>query len=347
MTKTALHAPHPFRPPADLSRFFVVTPISNPIRFDRRFELYWRFAEMCEDSGVQLITVEQAFGLRPFMVTGADNRMHVQVRTVEELWHKENMLNIGIKRAAEMGAREVAWVDSDCRPAMLPRAWYEETWHQLQHYEFVQMFEWLIDMSLNYNPIGTPQPSFMSNYIKNGSPDLEDFIKLNGGPSPYPYYYGGKRVHPGLSGLAWAANVETGLNRVGGLIDYSILGAGDWYMAHGLVGKMRVLHAKPTGALVRKLFQWQELCERWIKRDVGFVRGTLYHDFHGRKELRGYNTRGSILTDNAFDPDLDIKYDAQGLLQLETWEPRQIRLRDQIRAYFRARNEDSTTGGED
>ena len=118
-------------------------------------------------------------------------------------------------------------------------------------------------------------------------------------------------------------------------------------MAHGLVGKMRVLHAKPTGALVRKLFQWQELCERWIKRDVGFVRGTLYHDFHGRKELRGYNTRGSILTDNAFDPDLDIKYDAQGLLQLETWEPRQIRLRDQIRAYFRARNEDSTTGGED
>ena len=57
------------------------------------------------------------------------------------------------------------------------------------------------------------------------------------------------------------------------------------------------------------------------------------------KKLIGV-TRGKILVENGYSPYTDIKYDAQGVLQLETWEPRQLKLRDQIRAYFRMRNED-------
>jgi hypothetical protein len=104
-----------------------------------------------------------------------------------------------------------------------------------------------------------------------------------------------------------------------------------------------VQHTWSSDALSNKMMQWELLCERWIKRDVGYVPGLIHHDFHGPKVARGYNTRNKILLDNKFNPDTDIKYDAQGLLQLETWEPRQIKLRDQIRAYFRARNEDNTS----
>ena len=351
---TLSDSPHPHKPPADLSRFFVITPISNPIRYSRRYELYKRFEKMCQSAGVQLITVEQAFGLRQYMVTTPSNRMHVQVQSIEELWHKENMINIGIKRAMEMGAREVAWIDSDCRPAMMPREWFEETWHALQHYEFVQMWENLIDLSLIHNPIGGPQKGFMANYIQHGAPSYEDFQAIKGQPEQYPYYGVGVFGRPGL---AWAANVDTGINRVGGLIDYCILGAGDWYMAYALVGMLGTLvdgtqeggdtGFRSSSAYHRKLQQWQVLCERWIKRDVGYVSGTVLHDFHGRKQLRRYSSRGDILVNNEYDPDKDVKYDSQGLLQLETWEPRQIKMRDQIRAYFRARNEDSTTGGEE
>ncbi len=140
---------HPYKPAADLSRFFVIAVISNPVRFKRRYELYWPFKEMCAAAGVNLVTVEQAFGERPFMVTEAGDPMTVRVRTVEELWHKENMINLGVKRAVEMGAREVAWVDADIRPCVHPLTWFEETWHELQHYEFVQMFESLIDLDIN------------------------------------------------------------------------------------------------------------------------------------------------------------------------------------------------------
>jgi hypothetical protein len=151
----------------------------------------------------------------------------------------------------------------------------------------------------------------------------------------------------GRPGLAWAANIESGLDRVGGLIDFCIHGSGDWYMAYALVGMLRVLRDEaPSDAYVRKLFRWQQLAERWIKRDIGLVRGTIIHDFHGAKKLRLYDSRDEILVNNHFDPDRDLKYDAQGLLQLETWEPRQIALRDQLRAYNRFRNDDSTSGGE-
>lgn len=351
------------RVPADLSKFWVITIISNPCRYKRRYELYFRFAEMCHDAGVNLITVEQAFGDRQFMVTQPNNKYHLQVRSVEELWHKENMINLGVKHACAIapgGVREVAWVDADCRPVRPYRDWFEETWHQLQHYEFVQMWEWLIDLDTHFSPISTPQPGFMSTYIRYGTPTPEVFKELQEtikAPCTchchhhhkhhhhhhYPHTPGGPKLF-GRPGLAWAANLDA-FNKVGGLIDFSILGAGDWHMAHALIGSINVASQEfiQNGVIsnyAKKMLEWQNKAERWIKRDVGFVPGTVYHDFHGNKVNRGYGTRGQILIRNKYDPDLDIKPDGQGLLQLETWEPRQLRLRDEIRAYFRARNED-------
>lgn len=331
--------PHPFRPAADMSRFFVITPITNPVRFSRRYELYWRFREMCEAAEVQLITVELQLGLRPFMVTEPGNPFHVQMRTVEELWHKENQINVGMARAMQMGAREIAWVDADCRPAATPRHWFEETWHALQHYEFVQMWETLIDLDLNHNAITAPQPSFMANYLRYGTPNPADMTAIQKRDG-YPY---GANIF-GRPGLAWAANVDA-LNKVGRLVDYCILGAGDWYMAHALIGSLSHAiggEAQSSWQYVRQLYHWQDLCERWIKRDVGFVPGLVFHDWHGTKLKRGYGTRGVILKNNHYNPLTDIKPDANGVIQLETWEPRQIKLRDEIRAYLRSRDEDAT-----
>jgi hypothetical protein len=343
--------------PADLSKFWVITVISNSQRYKRRYELYWKFAEMCEHAGVNLITVEEAFGDRQFMVTDPNNKYHLQVRSVEELWKKENFINLGVRHACTIApgqVREVAWVDADCRPTRTPRDWFDETWHKLQHYEFVQMWEYLIDLDYNFNPIGGAQPGFMANYIKYGTPNPIEFRKLEAEhqakqkmmASQYPGTPSkGERMSSstmfGRPGLAWAANLNA-FNAVGGLIDFSILGAGDWYMAHGLLGTLETARSEYAyGPYMRKLLQWQDRALRWIKKDVGYVSGTVYHDFHGRKALRFYGSRGKILRDNKYDPEIDIKYDAQGVLQLETWDDRQIKLRDQIRGYMAMRNEDS------
>lgn len=343
---TKHHEPHHeiHRVPGNLDGFWVITVLSNPIRYKRRYELYWRFKQMCEQAGVKLITVEQAFGNRAFMVTNPNNPFHLQVRSVEELWHKENMINLGVRHALAIApglglkVNEVAWVDADCRPARTPRDWFEETWHQLQHYEFVQMWEQLIDLDIHMNTIGGAQPSFMSNYIKYGTPNPDELRKLEK-KHCYDNPRAGKIL--GRPGLAWAANIDA-FNKVGGLIDYCILGAGDWYMAHSLVGTLGTATAEYAGgSYQKKMFNWQERALNWLKKDIGYVPGMVYHDFHGRKALRFYCSRGKILHDNQYDPDRDIKYDAHGMLQLETWNERQIKLRDGIRGYFRARNEDS------
>lgn len=336
MTFHHITHPHPFRPGADLSKFYVVTVISNPVRFSRRYELYWRFKEMCRCAEVNLITVEQAFGERPFMVTDPDDPHHVQVRSFEELWLKENMINLGVERARQHGATKIAWIDADCAPMQPPRRWFEETWHALQHYEFVQMWSALQDVNEHQEAIGPTLPSFMFNYWNYGTPWLRK-------PTPGDRYHSYGHRSFGAPGLAWAANIDA-FDKVGRLPDYCILGAGDWYMANGLIGSMMEAladHTETSIGLTKRLLQWETLCERWIKRDVGYVPGTVWHDFHGHKRNRKYGTRNQILLRGNYNPDTDIKYDAYGLLQLETWEPRQIKLRDEIRRYFRERNEDS------
>jgi hypothetical protein len=197
------------------------------------------------------------------------------------------------------------------------------------------MWEKIIDLDVNGTIIGAPWNSFMSNYIKHGTPTPIEISNM----TKYPY-----SKSWGSPGLAWAANVDA-LYAVGGVLDFCILGSGDWYMAQALIGALgdhtKMRDTKANMPFYRKILRWQALAERWIKKDVGFVPGTVLHDFHGSKKFRRYIDRDEILLRNKFDPDTDIKPDSQGLYQLETWEPRQIKLRDQIRAYFASRNEDS------
>lgn len=316
----------------DFSKLYVITMISNPVRYRSRYELYRKFEESMKQAGANLITIELAFGTRPFVITERDNLNHIQLRTIDELWHKENALNIAINYVAQLDpeAKYIAWVDADVLPMRPVREWLEETVQELQHYQFVQMFETAIDLDPNHAMIGTPAVSFMAQYVKSGYQ-----LPTRGGF--WEDYYDKAVGHPGY---AWAANIDA-LTAVGNLIDFSILGAGDRHMALGLIGCMDQSFGTRGEAYIRKLMEWQSRAERWIKRDVGFVRGSIFHFWHGAKQNRQYVSRWKILTENKYNPETDIKTDHQGLYQLETWTDRQIMLRDQIRTYFRQRNEDS------
>lgn len=320
-----------------LKDFYVVTIISNPIRYQSRYKLYRQFAEMCRHAGVTLITVEQAFGDRPFMITERDNINHLQVRSVDELWHKENMLNLGMNYMMQVypNAKYVAWVDADVFPMMPPRQWFEETYHALQHYEIVQMFEWSMDLDPSYNALHAKRHSFIAEYIENG---YHKPVKAGIWETAEDGYYNSKNGH---TGFAWAANVDA-ITKLGGLLDVCIVGAGDWHMAHALVNCIEMSIPKDaTPGYIEHLMNWQLMAERHIKQDIGFVHGTIYHYWHGKKVDRKYWDRWKILWENAYDPRIDIKKDVQGLWVLESWDERQRKMRDQMRSYFRQRNEDS------
>lgn len=310
-------------------KLHVVTMISNPIRFKSRYALYKEFEKHILDSGATLTTVEIAFGDRPFEITKLDNPNHIQLRTWFELWHKENALNLGIQSIIQKdpGAEYFAWVDADVhfnRPD-----WAVETIQQLQHYHVVQMWSHALDLTPTYMP-HEPHQGFVYSWFQN-----HHLPPQGHGYGGY-YSYGKQRHwHPGY---AWAARREA-LDHLGGLIDWGILGAADHHMALGLIGEVtRSVPDNMSDRYLKKLKGWEERATKFIQKDIGYVSGLIGHHWHGKKADRRYRERWDIIAKDRFDPDLDLKKDSQGLWQLTD---RSSALRDDIRRYFRERNEDS------
>jgi hypothetical protein len=303
----------------DLDHFWVVAVISNPVRYRSRYELFKQFKAHMDRAGVNLMIVEVALGNRTFEVTEAGNPHHLQLRTHDELWHKENMINLGIQRLPA-DWKYVAWVDADIE--FVRPDWARETVEQLQHYHVVQMFQTAIDLGPQGEAFQTHQ-GFMFNY-HSGLP-----LKHGGGYYNYPHW------HPGY---CWAARREA-IDALGGLYDTAILGAGDHHMAWALLGKgTEFLPPGISDGYRESLAIWEKRAMRVIDRNVGYVPGTILHHWHGKKRDRRYRERWGILKQHNFDPEFDLKRDWQGLLQ---FSDEGGRLRNDIRAYFRSRNEDS------
>ena len=147
----------------------------------------------------------------------------------------------------------------------------------------------------------------------------------------YPYRFG----HPGY---AWAYTRQA-LEWVGGLADTAALGAADHHMAMALIG--RVHDSYPSNieqSYKTPLLRWQTRASQHISRNIGFLSGTIEHGFHGPKRSRGYVDRWSVLVNNGFNPETDLKRNTYGLVELAGNKPK---LRHDIDAYFRLRREDS------
>jgi len=240
-----------------------------------------------------------------------------------ELWHKENLINIGISRLPS-NWKYVAWIDGDVD--FIRPDWIQETVHELQHHPVVQMFEDAVDTGPTYEVL-TLFKSFAYCY-KNNLPQKRKKDDVGGCYSPGTYW------HPGY---AWAATREA-INTTGGLFDISILGAGDHHMACCLIGE--AYRSVPKGLhpnYKKYVLAWQERALR-LHKNIGYVKGTIFHYWHGKKRDRKYSDRWKVLTDNNFNPSTDIHKDWQGIWSLY---PGHDKLRDQIRQYFQSRNEDS------
>jgi hypothetical protein len=305
--------------------------------------LYERFAQNVHDAGAVLHTVEGAFGERDHSLIGIaphetlcdrlqknptlDHQQHQyhQLRSSHELWQKEALINIGVARLPSSW-KYVAWLDGDIQ--FLRPNWVGETIQLLQHYAFIQMFSHAQDLGPDYEVIAS-RDSFMSRALSQKT-------------LPTGYYDSAATVQTaGWSGLAWACRRDA-WDAVGGLIDFAIHGGGDWHMAFALLGQAEnSIHKGVHPTYKRHILEWQERCERHIRRNVGCMTGTVAHFWHGDKRLRHYSDRHALLAKTQFNPDIDLKRDWQGLYQLvDHGTDRSLQLRDGLREYARLRNED-------
>lgn len=307
----------------DLDKLWIVVVISNPVRYKTRYELYQKFKAEMDRAGVNVFTVELAQGDRPFEVTTNDPTHCLQLRTYDEIWHKENMVNLALQRLPP-DWKYVCWADGDIH--FVEQNWPDEIVHELQHYSVVQCFQHCIDLGPDGELMGTYE-GLAASYLKG-----RVYIPQGVG-NEYGY---GKFFH---TGYVWAARREA-IDDLGGLIEHSILGSADHNMGLALIGQAeRSIPEGVTKNYRDLIMNWQERARvHNIQGDIGYCRGTIAHRFHGKKRDRNYIGRWDILINHQFDPLLDIKKDSQGLF---VFTDAGLRMRNDIRAYMRARNEDS------
>lgn len=305
------------------NNFYVITSFFNPQQYESRVRLYHNFVNHMKESGVQLLTVEAAFGNHPYEVTGPGTPWEVQVRTDQIIWHKETLLNIGMQHLKRVApdSHYIGWFDADVTFANPD--WADLVKHKLNHHMVIQPFGQAANLDANEEVMWTCPSSFKA------------FIEGRGyhqtPPLPVGYLYKG---HPGL---AWAATREA-LDYLGGLYDVCAAGSGDTVMSNCLKGDWSVyLPTHPSPGMVSSIKRWALRCDQFIRGNIGYAPGTLFHHWHGKSEKRGYEKRWSILSYHQFDPSEDLVKDSQGLWR---WAGNKPKLEDDIRLSLGQRGED-------
>jgi hypothetical protein len=296
-------------------KLHVVAVISNPCQFARRYILAREFAlRMEQEMNIILYFVELAYGNQQFYVTDKNNKRHLQLRGKTPLWHKENMINIGINKLLPKTWRAVAWIDADIE--FENSSWALDTLKVLNgSRDVVQLFSHAIDMDKHENAMSI-FPSFGFQYTK-GRP------------------YGGNSINMWHPGYAWACT-RRAYEKMGGLYELSILGAGDHNMSFAYIGKgERSVNGQTTQEYKDSVAQFEQNAKTLR---LGYIPGVIRHYYHGLKKDRKYMERWAILVDNAYKPNLHITKNADGLLIPTAECPQKIL--DDILLYFQERNED-------
>ena len=137
--------------------------------------------------------------------------------------------------------------------------------------------------------------------------------------------------HPGY---AWACS-RWAWEKMGGLVDWAILGSADRHMAMAWI--QRVDDSGPGNINFNYKFLLKVFEARCKNFKMSYTPGTILHHWHGSLANRKYKERWEILTHHDYDPSKDLETDAQGMTQLSK---KGERLKKDISLYFSERKED-------
>jgi hypothetical protein len=298
----------------------VICVISNPCEYVRRYSLAKEFiCRMEEEPNIVLYVCELVYqGLNVgFQLTDPSNCRHLQLEAIYPLWHKENMINITVKKLLPPDWKAFAWIDADiefCSPT-----WSLDTLKLLNGtFDAVQLFSHAEDLDSSGNPMNIFQGfGYLCGSGKN--------LGLKGLNYPHP-------------GYGWAYTREL-YESFGSIYDLSVLGAGDTNMVFCLLDQpYKSVHPDASDGYKNSI------CEYWNgskfkSKSIGWVPGVIKHYYHGSKANRRYVERWGTLISNKYNPNTHVAYSTKGILVPTIDCP--TSLLDDILDYFKERDEDN------
>ena len=294
----------------------VIIVISNPCLYAKRYILLKEFVKRIEEEEdhVNLFIVELVYGDQKFIITNKNNKNHLQLKTDVPLWHKENMINLGVKYLLPKDYKAFAWIDADIE--FESSTWALDTLKILNGYkDIVQLFSHCIDMDQEKNNLNVFN-SFgycfekQKNYTTKGT----------------DYW------HPGY---AWAITRKA-YEKLNGLYDKGILGSGDSIIAMSLINKCNsITNVNYHIDYNNSMLTYQNIAS---KLRLGYTPGIIRHHYHGSKANRKYTERWKILMNYKFSPYSHITYDSIGIIIPTKCFSQEFK--DEIYNYFKERKED-------
>lgn len=291
---------------------WAVTCFFNAGGYRRPIENYVLFADDLESKGVNLLTVELAFGDEPFVLPTPKHRWVVRLRARDRLWQKERLLNHAISLLPK-DCDKVMWTDADILFEPDIKGYME--W-ALNSHDIVQGFERAYRLEREqkkFSLVDSKGGALWTGYGAIRASQLECSWKQ------------------AAVGFVWAAKRQCFSNW--SLYDKGILGSGDYFL-------LKCLHRydppRYSPAMYRSLLTWQYHTPRF---KVGFAPGAICHLWHGDLKDRKYGVRQEILTKDAYDPEVDIRQNGA----VYEWATDKPSLHHEVAEYFKNRREDGLT----
>lgn len=294
----------------------VIIVISNPCLYAKRYILLKEFVKRIEqeEEHVELFIVELIYKDQKFIITDKKNKNHLQLKTETPIWHKENMINLGVKYLLPKDYKAFAWIDADVE--FENNTWAMDTLKILNgSKDIVQLFSHCVDLSNNNTNLNIFN-SFGYSLCNNKAYSSKS----------------GDYWHPGY---AWAITRKA-YEKIGGLYDKGVLGSGDQIIALSLINKvMYAMNVDYSDDYIHSMMEYQRKA-RLLR--LGYIPGVIKHYWHGTKQNRGYTNRWQILIKHKYSPKDHLQYDSVGLL-VPTQDFNE-EFKNDIMNYFASRKED-------
>jgi len=289
---------------------YVILPYFNYCGFKSRRRLFIECVERLRKTPGLRLVIAEALGPAPLPKLPVT---HFTFQVKDQIWIKENLVNMVVPKLPADWLY-VAWIDADL--TFLNQNWVEDTIHQLEQNEVVQLFQTCVNLG----------PKGESMKIDKGFGYMHKDSGTKYTPTDRYGFW-----HPGY---AWACS-RYAWEKMGGLIDWAILGSADRHMAMAMIGQVRSSAPGNINLNYKILLMvFEARCKNFR---LSYVPGTILHHWHGSLANRRYKERWQILTEHNFDPREDLATDALGLTFLSK---KGKRMSKDISRYFVERKED-------
>jgi hypothetical protein len=259
-----------------ISCFF--NPQNSPYRL-KAFELFYESIKHLNHTIIECVIGDSTPQLK-------ENENIKRIYTENLLWHKESLLN-KIISDLPLKYKYLFWLDADVIFTNLD--WIVEGVHELQSNNIIQPFEYCVFLEKD-----EIKPSFSMNEIKDSylpnAINNKVWRSFSANFVDTELWKNGSYHKHGHVGFAWGAKREI-LDTVP-LFDKALLGGGDHIIAHAAAGQ--IPHSCITNdfsAIIDLVNQWSADFYQVVKGKIGFVKGDIYHLWHGDIEKRQYVKR--------------------------------------------------------